>query len=109
MRPSRSSSASRRLTAGDQRLALAGRHGGELALVGLLEGGAVAVGGVEVALELGAVDAGIEVVEVPFRQRAELGAGLDAGLADFFDACLAMRDRLRGTWLFLGLPQGLPA
>ena len=50
------------------------RRGGErreLALVGLLEGQAVGIGAVEVALDGGIVEAGIELAEVPFGQRAE--------------------------------------
>ena len=43
----------------------------ELALVILLEGQAVGIGAIEVALDGGIVEAGIERAEVPFGQRAE--------------------------------------
>ena len=44
---------------------------GELALVGVLERGAVGIGPVEVALDSRVVDAGIKIVEIPLRQGAE--------------------------------------
>jgi hypothetical protein len=46
---------------------------GELALVGLLEGQAVGIGALEVALDGGIVEAAIERAEVPFGQRTEPG------------------------------------
>ena len=67
------------------------RRGGErreLALVGLLEGQAVGIGAIEVALDGGIVEAGIERAEVPFGQRAEPRcAGFRFGLSrDFWHA-----------------------
>ena len=56
-----------------ERRAALGRGGErrELALVGLLEGQAVGIGAIEVALDGGIVEAGIERAEVPFGQRTE--------------------------------------
>jgi hypothetical protein len=61
------------LDGGDQRLALPRRHGSKPAFEIFFETGAVTIGRSEVTLEFGAVEARIEVVEVPFRQCAELG------------------------------------
>ena len=47
----------------------------ELTLVGLLEGETFRVGAIEVALHLRVVDPGVEIGEIPFRQRAEAGRG----------------------------------
>ena len=58
-----------------ERRALPRRHVGKLALVGLLEGDAFAFRSGEIALKLRAVDARIEIGEVPFRQRAEFAGG----------------------------------
>src|SRR5262245_51227515 len=45
---------------------------GELALEVVLERLAVLIGAIEIALDLGVVDAGIEVAEIPFGQLAKL-------------------------------------
>ncbi len=45
------------------------RHGVELAFVGLLETDAVGVGAIKIALDGRIVEAGIEIVEIPFGQR----------------------------------------
>jgi hypothetical protein len=60
---------------------IAGSEPGELAAIGILEGLAFGVGAIEVALDLGGIDGGIEIGEVPFRQRAEIGllGGLGGG------------------------------
>jgi hypothetical protein len=54
----------------DERAARVGtvRQRREFALVRLLEGKAVGVGAIEVALDGGIVDAGVEVGQVPFRK-----------------------------------------
>ena len=49
------------------------RQHGELALELGLEGNTARLGILQVPFEFGAVEAGIEVAQVPFRQRAELG------------------------------------
>jgi hypothetical protein len=49
------------------------RQVGELALVGLLERHAVGIDPVEVAFDLGRIDPGIEIGEIPFRQGGRLG------------------------------------
>ena len=46
-------------------------HGGELALVGLLEGQAVSIGAVEIALDRRIVETGIKIGEIPLGQAAE--------------------------------------
>ena len=55
---------------------LARRHFGQPALEVALESGALSVGRVQVACDFRAVDAGIEIVEIPLGQLAELGSGL---------------------------------
>ena len=50
-------------------------HRCELALIGLLEGDAVGIGPVEIALDRRIVEAGIKVVEIPLGQFAEGGFG----------------------------------
>ena len=49
------------------------RHVGQLALKGLLESRAFGIGATEIALDRRIVEAGIEVGEIPFGQRAETG------------------------------------
>src|SRR5579875_2307794 len=68
----------RALRRGGERLPRSGRrrHVGELALEVSGEVQALRLCLLEIALELGAVDARIEVVKVPLRQRAELGRTL---------------------------------
>ncbi len=62
------------------------RERGELALVGFLEGDAVGIGAIEIALDLRIVDPGVEIGEIPFRQRTQTGyrAGGGAGLGGLF-------------------------
>ncbi len=47
------------------------RHLGELALVGFLEGDAVGIGTIEIALDGRIVEPGIKIVEIPLGQAAE--------------------------------------
>ena len=55
---------------GGQRRAATGSGSiaGELALIGLLEGGAFGIGAIEIALDRRIVKSAIEIVQIPFRQ-----------------------------------------
>src|SRR5260370_34201348 len=56
-----------------------GRDGGELAAIALLEGHALGVRAIEIALDLRGVDRRIAIAQVPFWQPPELGGGARLG------------------------------
>src|SRR5665647_2821392 len=87
-----------------QRLARIGARGHrrQAALEGLLEGRTFVVGPVEVQLELRRIETGIKVLEVPFRQIAELGAGFGARFGRFHGLFLGRGFGHGGDYSFCG-------
>ena len=70
----------------------------ELALIGLLEGNALRVCAIEIALHPRIIDPGIEIGKIPFRQRADAGGVTEFGYPLSGGAfCWCGHDRVRGT------------
>ena len=84
------------------------RQLGELALVGLLEGDAVGVGAIEIALDRRIVQAGIEVGEIPLGQRPERGFCGRRAVSWPVVSRLSLFDIVLIAWKFANASNGRP-